>query len=51
MKKNQLIYIILLYNKIKFQKKDFIDYKHNYILEYLNTIKFYSKIINIITTK
>lgn len=37
-KRDQLICVILLHNKTKFQQKNFVCYKHNHILEYLNTI-------------
>lgn len=50
-KKNQLVCVILLYNKTKSQKKDFFYYKLNYILKYFDTIKINSKKKNTIVIK
>lgn len=47
-KKDQLIYVILLYNKTKSCGKDFVSYKHNHTFRYLNTIKVNSKVKNTI---
>lgn len=50
-KEDQLVYVTLSRNEIKFKKKDFIYSKYNYTLEYLNTIKVNFKVKNILSTK
>lgn len=48
---NQLVSIILSYNKTKSWEKDFIYYNYNHILKYFNTIKVNLKVENTMVTK
>ena len=50
-KRDQLVCVTLLRNKTKSWEKDFVYYKHNHILEYLDTIKINSKVKNIVAIK
>lgn len=46
-----MVSITLSYNKTKFWGKDFVYYKHNYILEYFDILKINSKLKNTIVIK
>lgn len=41
----------MLYNKTKFLEKDFICYKHNHTLSYLNIMKVHSNVNNTVVIK
>ena len=46
-----MVCVTLLCNKTKFRKNDFVYYKHNHTLGYLNTIKVNFKVKNIVATE
>lgn len=50
-KEDQLVCITLLCNETKSWEKDFVYYKHNHTLKYLNIIKVNSKVKNTLATE
>lgn len=50
-KKNQLVLVELVHNKLKSRGKKEIYYTHNHILEYVDIIKINSKIKNTVGTE